>query len=331
MSGTVFLNYPDELWPLLVLADRNELSWYSLKEFRSEYLIQASNSRWVFDKKRDTKTKLFDTLGIRFVQRDRSDTGVEIPPQEIVTHDIEFDAEKYPKQYTAYRNLEVKSAMLMSNMTDAQVMGVEGLALLTRLRQMITWPQGIEMRDTDTRELLFKCDVDESVKIDFAETLINRIVKQEGDRVVVFSQFRAPLRELQIRLQRAGISSVVLDGSTGSETREAIKRDFDGAVTARGNERWSVVLANYKVAGQSLDFTAAQQMVILDREWNPGRHDQAYGRIDRIGQTRNTTVHILNTPGTVDDVMNELNDTKGNEYGLFEVAIKAASNYLKGK
>jgi SNF2 family DNA or RNA helicase len=85
------------------------------------------------------------------------------------------------------------------------------------------------------------------------------------------------------------------------------------------------------VAGQSLDFTAAQQMVILDREWNPGRHDQAYGRIDRIGQTRNTTVHILNTPGTVDDVMNELNDTKGNEYGLFEVAIKAASNYLKGK
>lgn len=331
MSGTVFLNYPDELWPLLGLTDRDELSWYSMKAFRSEYLVQASNGRWIFDKKRDTKTKLFDTLGIRFVQRNRSDTGVEIPPQEIVTHDIEFDADKYPKQYTAYRNLETKSAMLMSNMTDAQVMGVEGLALLTRLRQMITWPQGIEMRDTDTRELLFKCDVDESVKIDFAETLINRIVKQEGDRVVVFSQFRAPLRELQIRLQRAGISSVVLDGSTRSETREEIKRDFDGAVTARGNERWSVVLANYKVAGQSLDFTAAQQMVILDREWNPGRHDQAYGRIDRIGQTRNTTVHILNCPETVDDVMNELNETKGNEYGLFEVAIKAASDYLKGK
>jgi SNF2 family DNA or RNA helicase len=331
MSGTLFLNYPDELWPLLMLADRNELTWYSLKEFRSNYLVQANNGRWVFDKKRDTKTKLFDTLGIRFVQRNRSDTGVEIPPQEVVTHDIEFTSERYPKQYKAYRDLEGKSAMLMQGMTDAQVMGVEGLALLTRLRQMITWPQGIEMRDPETRQVLFKCDIDESVKADFAETLIKRIVNQEGDRVVVFSQFRAPLRELSLRLQRAGIQAVVLDGSTGSQVREAIKRDFDGAVTAKGNERWSVVLANYKVAGQSLDFTGAQQMVILDREWNPGRHDQAYGRIDRIGQTRNTTVHILNCPETVDDTMTELNESKGNEYGVFEDGIRAASDYLKGK
>jgi SNF2 family DNA or RNA helicase len=331
MSGTLFLNYPDELWPLIHLVDRNDLSWYSIKAFRAEYLVQGRSSRWVFDKQRDSKAKLLDTLGIRFVQRDRSDTGVEIPPQEIVTHDIEFDADSYSRQYKAYRDLETKSAMLMSGMTDSQVMGVEGLALLTRLRQMITWPQGIELKDPETRQTLFKCDINESVKIDFAETLIKRIVNQEGDRVVLFSQFRAPLRELQTRLQRSGIQAVVLDGSTGPETREAIKRDFDGAVTARGNGRWSVVLANYKVAGQSLDFTAAQQMVILDREWNPGRHDQAYGRIDRIGQTSNTTVHILNTPGTVDDTMTEINDAKADEYGLFEGAIKSASDYLKGK
>jgi SWI/SNF-related matrix-associated actin-dependent regulator 1 of chromatin subfamily A len=331
MSGTLFLNYPDELWPLIQLADRNDLSWYSLKEFRSNYLVQGRQGRWVFDKKRDSKAELLDTLGIRFVQRDREDTGVEIPPQEIVTHDIEFTALTHPRQYKAYRDLETKSAMLMSGMTDSQVVGVEGIALFTRLRQMLTWPQGISLKDPESGLTLFKCDIAESVKIDFAETLIKRIVSQEGDRVVLFSQFRAPLRELQVRLQRAGIQAVVLDGSTGSQVREAIKRDFDGAVTAKGNERWSVVLANYKVAGQSLDFTAAQQMVILDREWNPGRHDQAYGRIDRIGQTRNTTVHILNTPDTVDDVMAEINDTKADEYGLFEGAIRAASDYLKGK
>lgn len=324
MSGTPWLNYPDELATLLHLVDRK--AWPSRTAFRSDYLIQDFNGRFKFDKGRKTDQKLLSELGLRFVARDRNDAGVEIPPQEVIVHELEFDERLYPKQWKAYQDLEVKSAMLLSGMTDQQVMGVEGLALYTRLRQMITWPEGIQMKDSDGR-VIFKCDVQESVKITEAEYLTQELVR-EGSRVVVFSQFKAPLNELSKRLKILGLNTVVLDGSTPYYLREQIKREMD-ALTTTG--KYDVVLANYKVGGQSLDFTAADQMVILDEEWNPGRNDQAYGRIDRMGQTKETQVHILRVPETIDDVMKSINKTKADIIDSYEVALRSATEYLRDK
>jgi SNF2 family DNA or RNA helicase len=58
---------------------------------------------------------------------------------------------------------------------------------------------------------------------------------------------------------------------------------------------------------------------------------QAYGRVDRMGQERPTTVHVLHTPDTVDVDMANLIDVKEEQQGLFETALKAATDYLKEK
>jgi SNF2 family DNA or RNA helicase len=329
MSGTLFLNYPDEMWPLLHLVDRH--SWPTLRAFKDDYLIQDANGRWRFNEFNGAKETLLEQLGLRLVQRDRKAAGVVIPPQEVVMHELEFTAEKYPRQYDAYQKLEIKSAMLLSNMDEQKAIGVEGLALMTRLRQMITWPMGIELKDPMTGEVLFKCDINESVKMDAATRIISQLVLMEDERVVVFSQFKAPLKETYDRLTALGIRAVVLDGGTTDKTREAIKKDFDADQTDPTQAKWDVVLANYKVAGQSLDFTGATQVLIIDSEWSPGRAEQAYGRVDRMGQERPTTVHVLHTPDTVDVDMANLIDIKAEQQGLFETALKAATDYLREK
>lgn len=329
MSGTVFLNYPDEMWPLLYLVDRK--AWPTKTKFRDDYLTQNADGRFVFNKWLGGEEKLLQALGIRFLQRNLKDSGVVLPPQELRVHEIDFDAKKYPKQYKAYRDLETRSAMLMENMSESKVMGVEGLALLTRLRQMIVWPFGIKMKDPETGEVIFRSNIRESVKLDYAENLINEIVKMQDDRVVVFSQFIDPLFELRDRLQEFGVSVAVLTGATVDSRRQEIKRDFDRQQTTNGQHKWDVVLAHYKVGGQSLDLTGARQMVILDEEWNPGRNSQAYGRTQRIGQTEETIVHILRTPNTVDIDMEEINSRKEEGYSAFEVAMQAGAQYLREK
>lgn len=329
MSGTVFLNYPDEMWPLLYLIDKR--SWPSRSRFRDDYLMQNGQGRWIFNKWLNGEEKLLNELGIRFVQRSLKDSGVELPPQELRIHEIEFNVDKYPSQYKAYRDLETRSAMIMAGMDESKVFGVEGLALLTRLRQMIVWPNGIKMKDPDTGAVVWQSNVKQSVKLDYAENLINEIVRLQDDRVVVFSQFIDPLHELKSRLERFGLSVALYVGATSEALREAIKVDFDRQQTDNGNHKWDVVLCHYKVGGQSVDLTGARQTVVLDEEWNPGRNNQAYGRTQRLGQTEDTIVHILRVPGTVDIDMQAINENKAEGYSAFETAMKAGASYLKDK
>jgi SNF2 family DNA or RNA helicase len=70
-------------------------------------------------------------------------------------------------------------------------------------------------------------------------------------------------------------------------------------------------------------------MIILDEEWNPGKADQAFGRIDRMGQTEETNVHILRIANSIDSWMVKLNEQKKEIIDGFESsASNVASDLL---
>jgi SNF2 family DNA or RNA helicase len=102
-----------------------------------------------------------------------------------------------------------------------------------------------------------------------------------------------------------GIKSAVYDGSTSYAKKQEIQLDFD-VKTAPASPKYDVVLCNYKAAGEGLNFNAATQEVILDEHWNPGGQSQAYGRIDRIGQTKETTIHTIRVEPSVDTWLHKL-------------------------
>lgn len=323
MTGTPILNRPQELFPHLHLIDPG--NFRTLNNFLRDFCVQYSNMHWGW--RHGAEKTLIEKLGHRYIARDRGSTGVKVPPCRPITHLITMKEleERYPKQYKAYMQTRNYAQLVLDPDNDIAMSMTVKITVLLRLRQVLTWPAAIQLKINEKvgesvegypifeEKVLANLDVHESIKLDKAEEII-REANEEGFRVVLFSQFKAPLHELQRRL---GSNTAVYDGSTSSHQRNAIQIDFD-AKTMPSEPRWMNVLCNYKAAAEGLNFTGASQMVILDEEWNPGKQEQAYGRIDRIGQTKETQIHTIRVDQSVDKWMADLIDEKKDIIDGFE-------------
>ena len=334
MTGTPILNKPSDLFSLLSLIDSEMFD--SKQMFNSTYCRQDYNGKWMF--KPGGLESLVSKLSGKYVARDRKTAGIVLPKQDVIVHSIELDEMLYPQQAKVIKDLSRHAMVVLG---DKKVPILYVIALITRKRQANVWPGGIEFFDEDGNVIYSVSDeVRESVKLDRictydGEGLVPDITgggdMTNGDRVVVFSQFKTPLAELEKRLVANGISVVRFDGDTVDAVRDEVKIDFDRKHCEQdGYEpKWQVVLCNYKTGGQGLNFTAATQMIILDEEWNAGKSDQAFNRIDRIGQTEETTVHILRLEKTIDEWMSRLIAEKRSMVEGFESTADLQAELLK--
>lgn len=325
MTGSGIINRPGDLWALLHLLD--EEGFPKLKTFLQDFCTQITQNFWGW--KRGAEERLTEKLGLRYLSRTRESAGVQVPPQTTQYIEFEFDEETHGKQMRLYRELEDRFILRLN---DEEVMPVtEIIAQITRLRQILTWPDGIEFveKDPDTKEVISRMKVScpESVKIDRAVELIQELI-DGGERVVLFSKFTAPLDELERRLARKGIPAAVYTGKTDQFLRDQIQLDFDVRTAHKTNPAFKVLLATFSSAGESVNFNAATSCVFLDREWNPAKEDQAAGRIQRIGQESETTVFILHCRQTIDGWMRKLVANKAEMIDGFENAAEMTRELL---
>lgn len=338
MTGTPILNKPQDLFPMLNLLD--PVGFYGERDFLYRYCIQNSYTlKWEF--RPGGMESLVKNLSGKYIGRDRKSAGVVLPKQEILVHEIELDPADYPGQYKIVKEISEHAQILLESGT-MNILAT--ITLILRKRQANVWPAGIKIKDA-------KGDVVWSVGDEITESVkLDRLARYEngewtglipeltadgnmelGERVVLFSQFKEPLAELELRLTAAGISVARFDGDTPEALRAEIKTDFNRTYCDQPGyeKKYQVILCNYKTGGVGLNFTSATQMIILDEEWNPGKRDQAYNRIDRIGQTEETTVHILRIPRTVDSWMAALIHEKEQMIGGFEAESSLAQAMLE--
>lgn len=316
MTGTPLLNKPSDLYPLLHIID--DKAFDSQKNFENAFCHVGYDGRVTF--KSGGLESLTKKLGGRYIARTRQTAGVVLPEQTIVVHDIEMDHEKYPKQAKVIRDLS-RHAMLIFDDETKNIPALQVIELILRKRQANVWPGGINLKDPETGMVIFSVEeeVKESIKLDkiigwdkesrSVVGLAPELV-ESGERVVIFSQFKSPLIELERRMNKVGIRVARFDGDTPQSKRDTIKIDFDRKFTGESNYQFDVLLCNYRTGGVGLNFTAATQIIILDEEWNPGKAEQAYGRVHRIGQTEKSTVHILRLARTIDEWMANLIEGK---------------------
>ena len=321
MTGSPILNKPQDLWPLLNIID--PYGFYDENTFLRQYCKQDyETGKWRFTA--SGLTGLQRKLRDKFIRRTKDQTGISLPPKTLQVHSIELDPALHPRQYQANKDLNVQACLFLED--QSKFMGITTtLALITRKRQMMTLPSGMIWKDNDPTsltqgEIIFKCDVEESVKLDYiihpngpdssysdAEGLLPELVSDE--KVVIFSQFKAPLHEIQRRCQLAGITAAVIDGDTSMDERQRIIDSFqDKPIGVAGGI--DVVIGNFKALGVGVTLTAASQMIVLDEEWNPGKNEQAYDRIHRFGQEKPVTIHILRVDNSIDEWMAEINEDK---------------------
>ncbi|MGA2178279.1 MAG: DEAD/DEAH box helicase [Verrucomicrobiota bacterium] len=162
------------------------------------------------------------------------------------------------------------------------------LAALTRLRQICCHPRLV---GSDTA----------SGKTETLFELLDPLVA-EGQKVLVFSQFVQMLLLLEKECRDRQINTHILTGQT--KDRQQVVNAF------QSDTQPGVFLLSLRAAGTGLNLTNASYVVLYDPWWNPAVEAQAIDRSHRIGQTQTVNAYRLIAPGTVEEKIWELQQSK---------------------
>ncbi|CAD6504164.1 BgTH12-05899 [Blumeria graminis f. sp. triticale] len=128
--------------------------------------------------------------------------------------------------------------------------------------------------------------------------------KENGDRVLLFSQFSLVLDILEAVFNTCRIDYTRIDGSTKIDERQSLIDTF------RDDESITVFLLTTKAGGTGINLMYANKVIIFDGSFNPQDDKQAENRAHRVGQTREVEVVRLVTKGTVEEQILALGDSK---------------------
>ena len=146
------------------------------------------------------------------------------------------------------------------------------------------------------RDLCLKPEVlYESAKFKELRTLLPDLVRTQGRRVLLFSQWTR-LLDLMVELcNDLDLGTCRLDGNTPIAERQGMVAAFnDGTSSAK------IFLLSTRAGGLGINLTGADAVVIHDVDFNPEIDRQAEDRAHRIGQTKPVDVYRLVAEGTAD-------------------------------
>nr|XP_017827710.3 DNA excision repair protein ERCC-6-like 2 isoform X2 [Callithrix jacchus] len=135
-----------------------------------------------------------------------------------------------------------------------------------------------------------------SGKMKVLQQLLNHCRKNR-DKVLLFSFSTKLLDVLQQYCMASGLDYRRLDGSTKSEERLKIVKEFNSTQDV------NICLVSTMAGGLGLNFIGANVVVLFDPTWNPANDLQAIDRAYRIGQCRDVKVLRLISLGTVEEIM----------------------------
>lgn len=98
-------------------------------------------------------------------------------------------------------------------------------------------------------------------------------------------------------------------------------KDAD-AVRAFKDGRLDVLVGSLETLAEGLQLTAADVAIFVEHSFKPSRNEQARMRIDRLGQTRATTILDYTTPNTVDQKKRVRLETKTDQQMRFMTAAQ---------
>jgi len=278
LSGTPIENKLLDLWSLMSFAMPGALG--SRAEFAR-----------LFDARGDTLARQRLAARVRpfLLRRTKSQVAKDLPDR--IEEDLFCELEG--EQRTLYRaELKRAQAMLLRVQTPAALAKhrFNFLTSLLRLRQICCHPRLAKPDSTA-----------ESAK---AEALLETLepLMEEGQKVLVFSQFVEMLDLLREAIAARGWSTYYLVG--GTEKRGDLVRQFqahDGA---------AVFLISLKAGGFGLNLTAASYVVLFDPWWNPAVEAQAIDRTHRIGQKQKVIAYRLLIKDSVEEKIRALQRQK---------------------
>lgn len=290
MTGTPVMNNPGELFPLLKWAVPEQYTSYWAFFFKFTEYYEGARSRKIVTGVKNADALRFE-LADKLVHRTKREIHPEIPePFDPIIYEPEMKPEQeklYKKALTEFW-LEIAQEVedtpegedLVLALESNNVLMIPNAAARTvRLRQIATSPRVLDPGAADV-----------SGKLDEIE----RIVKDGGvgRPWVWFAWYRDTVDLLVSRFQNMGIEAHGFKGGEG-ERPDELAQSFQAG-------EFPIICATIKSGGQSIELHTAADCGFAEEEYVPGINQQAFDRIDRMGQTQHPQRHIVRTPNTVE-------------------------------
>lgn len=141
----------------------------------------------------------------------------------------------------------------------------------------------------------------ESVKIERAVELSKEIISN-GEKVVIFSQFKEPVYRLQELLKE--YNPVI---GTGDIPDSEFSSNID---KFQNEDKYKVFIGTTSKCGTGITLTKASYMICIDQPWTYGEYQQSTDRIHRIGTTKPVFVYNLICKDTVDELVSYIIEKK---------------------
>lgn len=305
LSGTPVENHLGELWSLMHFLQPGLLG--SRERFREQYRHPIER-----DHDEEKRAALARRVGPLILRRTKNEVARELPPKTEILHTIEMTEEQKDLYETVRSTMdkEVRRALARSGGESRIVF----LDALLKLRQICCHPRLLKLgiRDIvatetgDGAETAGKTSAPSpsetgSAKFDrFLELCAT--LREEGHRVLVFSQFTSQLRLIEEAFGEKGYRWLVLTGET--KDRQTLVERFQGG-------EGEFFLISLKAGGTGLTLTGADAVIHYDPWWNPAAENQATDRAYRIGQDRPVFVHKLICRDTVEERIQRMQERKG--------------------
>ncbi|KAI4897749.1 hypothetical protein NFI96_033833, partial [Prochilodus magdalenae] len=152
----------------------------------------------------------------------------------------------------------------------------------------------------------YQLDIDvllDSGKLHLLTQLLTDL-KEQGDRVVLFSQFTMMLDILEVLLKHYKHRYIRLDGSTPMTDRIGLIDQFNT------DQDIFVFLLSTRAGGLGINLTSANVVILHDIDCNPYNDKQAEDRCHRVGQTRTVKVIKLISKDSIEDAMLRIGQKK---------------------
>ncbi|KAL1837305.1 hypothetical protein VTJ49DRAFT_4048 [Mycothermus thermophilus] len=128
--------------------------------------------------------------------------------------------------------------------------------------------------------------------------------KYPDDKIILFISYVISAQIVGRMLQGAGIDFLYYFGCLNKVDKQRAIRDF------RAKKNVRVLLSSLQCAGQVLNLECANRVILFDLWWNKAMEEQAFGRVYRMGQAKETYLVRIVVRNTVDKRLADMQDRK---------------------
>ncbi len=295
LTGTPVENRLSELWSIMQFLNPDFLG--SRRGFRHDFGLPIE--RYGDEDATGRLRKMVSPFIMRRVKTDP--TVIQDLPDKL---EMKIYCNLSEEQATLYESV-VQEAMKQVDEADGIQRKGLVLSMLMKLKQVCNHPAQFLHQISAGQTLDFAKETERSGKLARLTEMLEEAVSV-GDRVLIFTQFSEMGELLKGHLQdRLGVSTQFLYGGTPAKKRTAMVNRFQEDPAGP-----PIFILSIKAGGTGLNLTRANHVFHFDRWWNPAVEDQATDRAFRIGQTRNVQVHKFVCEGTMEEMIDEMIESK---------------------